>query len=284
MLTVNKQYNSQSPTDAQAFLQKSPKVFQEPPHHKKRPRLTIAGRKALRKTFYNPYAQYTGRLSFHTHKINHDGSLRKIRSTKREAITHFVGEALLHFLNIDTMTVGYKIGDRFVLVGITRLAKYAQASYKQTRDALKIYEREGYISIDQEKYKQRDGKCRNRSAKIAVSRKLFHDLGFDDFDIDFYKSEEKAAEMRKIAEQKRLTYNKQARIEVKQNKVDRKTQLTDEYKDQEMPGWRRGRFHEAPAYIEYSAGVPISGQSSTHLADSPQNVINLLKLRLKPPH
>lgn len=214
----------------------NPTVFKEPLDHKRRPSFLIESRRRLRWTYFNPYTYDIGKVAFHTEKQNKDGTKRKMRSEIRDAVTHAVGEALLHYVNMEALCVGFydEKTSKFINLGITKIAQKAGVSYDRAREALRIFEKANLITIEQSKTINHDNEPRNQAALIRLNKQFFYDLGFDDHDIDHYKSREQAALRRKEIEQKRLVYNEQYRLnkkELKNKKYYPQTTTSHHYPD-----------------------------------------------------
>ncbi len=230
-----------------------PRVFQEPTQHKKRPYLIVEARKRLRRTYYNPYTFGAGKMAFHIDKSNKDGSKRKVRSEKRETITHLVGEATLHYVNIEAMAVGFKDikTNKFINIGITQIADKAGVSYQRARTALRVFEEAGVITIEQSAYVTKSGKCRKSIAFIRLTKQFFYNLGFDDQDIINYKSKEQAEYQKKILEQKRLNFKHKERLHQKIKKGEKLETKEMNNLDKEKPGWRQS-YQKRPEYVDYT--------------------------------
>lgn len=269
-----------------------PRVFQEKKGHKSRPYLFREARKRLRSLYYNPFKYNAGKMAFHLKKFKKNGELKRIRSESRESITHTVGEALMHYCNIEHMAIGFmdvKSG-KFVNIGISKLAKITYSSYQSVRKALRAFEEAGYITIQQSKRINKDGNLRNNEAFITVSKQFFYSLGFDEIDILNYKSKQKADHRKKIIEQGRLNFNQKKRVDREAQKKLRQDRKDPAYLDKELPGWQR-LAERTTSYVDYTGcskrGLPKpqnspavqSSDTTLSLSSSPQFKALLAKLR-----
>lgn len=234
----------------------SPRVFQEPKRHKKRPYLIVEARRRLRSTYYNPAMYEAGMMAFHTKIRNLDGGMRKMRSELREAVTHQVGEALTHIISVSDMAAGFTDAkaDKFIRIGITRLAKLAGVSYQRTREALRVFEQAGTVVLEQETFLTKDGQFRKGEALIRVTKQFFYNLGFDDMDIKNFKQKEKAQKERTEKEQGRLKFRENSDLYIKIKRGQRLSERELRLLDKNDRGWRKP-YQQRPVIAEFKATV-----------------------------
>lgn len=257
----------------------SPRNFVEPSTHKRRPKPLEAAKRALKDLYYHPYSLPIGKIFYNKDKVNKSGSYHQMRSERRENISSRVGAFLFHYLNLETMMIGWIADNNFIHPGIEFICKKLGASYREVKAALQVYVKNGYLEITERKHLQPNGTYRSDTATIKVNPMFFHDLDISD---DYI-----CAEYQKYVEnEKRIEENKRKHAEIeqkkkeyietiKQNKVKAKQQkqgyiksvqkLYMDYKDglaltveemdrlrKEHPGIDRIRQSNTPAYIDYT--------------------------------
>lgn len=244
-----------------------------PSHHKKRYPVIEISKANLSNLYFRPLEGLAGKLFYHANKTNKNGSYKKRRSSVRERITHNVGQLLLHYNNLDHMTLGYKDSKGLFHASDVNLL-YTKSGYSKKRvtEALKIFEMCGYIKIKNHKTRLPNGEWRSEYAHIEVSPTFYYDLGISDVQLDEYRFRFKKKEEKIAREESKKEYYKTQRTEKREFKAHRKNLS-------EMPGSERKRdFHTAPAYRDYT-GVsqnPSLLQNTPEEAQSPSNRISAI--------
>lgn len=208
----------------------NPISFIAPTMHKRRPPLIEKAKRMLSGLYADPLSLDAGRLSFNPEKENRRGGYRKIRSEKRELTLNFAGQAMLHYLDLNTLQLGWKTDKgNFIDIGFDTLNKkineslsfnqpHRKVSYESLRRAINIFESCGYIQIERVRIRLPNGEYRSLPSRIKVNEIFFEHLGIDK---EFINKSIRSEERRNnsiILNQKAKEYNKDARISKKVGK------------------------------------------------------------------
>lgn len=298
----------------------NPLEYQEKKEHKRRPYLIEEGKRQTARCFNNPYICDFGQTSFHLDKRNNDNGLRKIRSEFRDIANCIVPQTLLHHVNFQEKAVGfYDNKGRFISLAVEFLYREAknslirqgrqeELSYNRFREAVRVLEDHGYISIKENRKKRIDDRWESMPATISVNMQWFIDLGFTMLDISrACKDEFTLAHKANLATLKIEHYNnkrfikkekkQQAKQEIKkihyslQELIQREKKglfLTEEQQQilkHECSGHDRRRNQDATYYPEFTDGRWLDGSPpkkdpSSVGKESLRNIMDFLK---KPP-
>lgn len=278
-----------------------PRLLIPPKKHKKRFPILHRLKENLAEAYFYPLKYEIGELFYHDDKTNKSGRKRKVRSDAREPMTHRVGQAILHYVNIEMMALGFFNGKgRFINFGIDFLSKVTGVSYSQTRTTIKAFEKSGYLTIEENKYKTLNGEMRSGPSMIRISPKLFLSLGATEEEIDQYKnkkSKEHEKEVRRIKAKEyydnQKSTKKNAKKELKNirellTKAKDGIQLNDDEKallEKEYPGYERIAAPKT-LYRDYT-GISQDRDRFTQHTENPSQIASFwtraLSLKLKPP-
>jgi hypothetical protein len=150
----------------------APRFFSPPDHHKRRP--TVLDRAIdCWEEVYRKAKRFLGKLA-----TSHDGG-RQVRSERREAIAA-VMQAIFHYIDLDTLKVGFSIGlNKFLNLDVKYIAKQTGLSVSRAMRALRNLTKAGYLEITRQYTKKEDGTFKGEASVRKINVQLFIDLGID---------------------------------------------------------------------------------------------------------
>lgn len=179
--------------NAFGHCRENPRLFKQPLQHKNRPPIFKAATTNLMKAYFDPLSFDIGHIFWHKDKANKDGSYRKVRSERCEALTTRIGHCIIHHVNLATMTLGYfnKHLKSFVYYDYEYIEKVTGCSYSAVERTMRHLIKLGYIEVSQRKEKQPDGSWKSLSPIIKINSRFFLDLNIDQKIIAFYVEQSK---------------------------------------------------------------------------------------------
>jgi hypothetical protein len=236
--------------------------YQQKLSGKRRPFTLEESKRRLINSFLYPLQYEIGQMYYNQKKKNPKSGFRKRRSEIRSSVTLRVGQVILHYTNLVRMEVG--ISDpktqTFKNFGINFIHEKTNndpnnpISLWQVREAIRLFEKYGYIRIEERKILQPNGTYRSRPSVIMVNEKLFLDIGFTKEDLNLKQNLVQRDECRDQLEAKnrqRLAFERATKKTVKKCMKSMRdlmkanpSYLSKEEKDllkKEMPGYDRGK-------------------------------------------
>lgn len=245
--------------------------------HKRRPKIIEQSKENLKNLYFKPLSKNAGKMSYNVSKKNKHDEYRQLRAEIRNIIYNCVGEALLHYLDLKTLYVGFMADGKFHFLGINFIYKAIEASlksrdaeetitYERVRKAIKVFEECGYLYIENEKVMLPDGTYRSKPSKIKFNATFFTDLDVDEHLLSKSLRDQEKRLNREVLDKKAQEYAHEHRIAKKNAKKEMRaindiikaakdgsslSKDEQEYLDIEYPGVSRKREPEVPLYPEY---------------------------------
>jgi hypothetical protein len=150
-----------------------PRFFCPPDHHKRRPAVLDRAIDQCEVLFRKGKKKFLNKLGT-THANGH-----QVRSERREANSAVI-QTILHYLDLDTLQVGFAIGlNKFLRPDIKYLAKQAGLSVSRVMRAIRALASAGYIETTRQYTKKENGTFKGEASIRKISVQLLIDLGID---------------------------------------------------------------------------------------------------------
>ena len=149
----------------------APRFFNPPDHHKRRPAVLDRAIDAW-EVVYRKAKKFFSKLA-----TSHDNG-RQVRSERREAIAA-IAQAILHYLELSTLRVGFYVGNKFVHLDIAYLAEKAGLSLSRAKRAIADLAEAGYVKVIRQYKKKEDGTFEGKPSIREITVQFFIDLGLD---------------------------------------------------------------------------------------------------------
>lgn len=154
-----------------------PRGFLRPATHKGRPFLLEEAIAALDHFYYHPLAYLKNLLTFMPSPTANDSLRARFKRSERREAIKVVAEAILYYLDIETLTLGFKTLSGWWAPTLEKLADIAGIPVQRAKRALHDLAKAGYLKITRHRLRQGQGVYRAKPSIRQIMPSFFADLG-----------------------------------------------------------------------------------------------------------